>query len=101
MQDRVQLNRLRRVLAACWLMIPLVVASCAEQDGVRSYTAEDLSIPRAAPLSDPAADAEPGVAWFFKMQGDPESVDANREAFGEVVGSVEFDSGGSPDWDRA
>ena len=33
------------------------------------------------------------------MQGDPESVDANREAFGRVVGSLVFNDEGTPSWD--
>ncbi len=99
MQTALQINRARLPVAACCIAILLSVSSCAEREGVRSYTAEDLSVPRAAPLNDPPPAAEPGVAWFFKMQGSPESVDGNKDAFGEVVGSLQFDEEGTPSWD--
>src|SRR5437762_900481 len=38
------------------------------------------------------------AGWFFKLTGDPESVETQREAFRSLVKSVNFAGDGKPSW---
>jgi len=38
------------------------------------------------------------AGWFFKLTGDPESVEAQQEAFRSLVKSVNFAADGKPSW---
>ena len=70
-------------------------AGCFEHDGIRSYTVENVSQAPAAGAVDPVV---PGAAWFFKLQGPPESVLAQGEAFAGLLATVSFAPDGSPNW---
>lgn len=87
--------RSRRVQV--WLLAAActAVAGCSERDGIRSYTVENLSSAPAAIAVDPVV---PGAAWFFKMQGPPESVLAHSDTFANLLTTVAFEADGSPTW---
>jgi hypothetical protein len=83
-------------LCFCAAVAPLaavLAGGCVERGGVHSYTVENLSGER---VVEPAA--QPGSAWFFKMQGSPDSVLAQAEPFAQIVASVEFGADGMPTW---
>lgn len=62
-------------------------AGCAEPPQITTYTVNRVSVP------------VPGEAWFLKLQGPPEPVQAQAAAFEQLLRSFRFSEDGTPAWD--
>ncbi len=84
----------RLLPSGCALIVCACLASCSRPEGIRTYTVEKIPAGRSASASTQA----PGSAWFFKLQGPPDAVTAQAEAFEQLVESVSFSSRDEPEW---
>ena len=96
------------------ILLGLILTGCSDDTAIRKYRVAKSDTQRSSSLP-VTANATPvqaakdqqmlaaivpnqDTAWFFKLTGDPEVVDKNREQFREIVHSVEFAATGDPSW---
>jgi len=96
------------------LLVPLVacLAGCRPHEQIAKYTVPKPDLINPVSTSGPAAATAPveqailgaiipvgEQSWFFKLTGDPQAVEPQRDAFLAFVKSVKFASGGDkPTW---
>ena len=98
-----------QILVAC--LAVALLAGCRPQEQIARYTVPKPELINPVSSSAPAASAAAPQAilgaiipageqsWFFKLSGEPKSVEAVHDAFVEFVKSVKFAGGGSqPSW---
>lgn len=89
----------RRLAAALALTAFMLATGCVERPEVTSYTVQNVAgerPPVAAARREPAAG---GQAWFFKLLGKQQTVQAAADPFAQLMASVRFDASGAPTWE--
>ena len=82
-------------VAAAFVMSALVVgAGCMEHPGVTSYTVQNVAGERPREVVTPNVAVSSGQAWFFKLMGKQETVQAAADPFARLMASVQFDAAG-------
>ncbi|HBE69606.1 MAG TPA: hypothetical protein DDW52_15790 [Planctomycetaceae bacterium] len=101
-----------RISTALVVVTATLLVGCDSEDPIRVYTVSkaDVKNDRTTIANDSESQSaerrmlgailpSDDAAWFFKLSGDVDQVDKQKDSFRSIVGSVKFEDSGVPDWD--